>query len=425
MQEAIAFYTRAIELDPNFAMAYDRLAVIHRNQGDPAKAAAYAQQAYDRRARVSEREQLSIQGSFQVVTGDTASARRTFEVLKQTYPRDPLGPGNLSFLLFAAGEFEAAIPEALESYRRDPSSPLVLSNLCAAYIALNRLEEAKTMAVKALETRRAFAPLWRCRYVVAHLEGDTAAMERIIADGTQAGAAAQMGHLKIRTNIASGRLRDAGRLISALAGPQGNQRPLLAEELAGYGYQATILGALPLALSLVDRSMQMNPDAASWSIPPVLFAARQTSRAAAIHSASVKRFSGDTNYANMWLPAAEAESALARGDPARALEILERSQQYERARPNLALTRGQALLAAGRADEAAVAFQRAYDARRVIEPNALGPVAQVWLARARAKAGDSAGARRAYQEAFRIWKDGDFDLPILVAARKEYGGLAP
>jgi hypothetical protein len=57
------------------------------------------------------------------------------------------------------------------------------------------------------------------------------------------------------------------------------------------------------------------------------------------------------------------------------------------------------------------------------EPSVIGPVSKIWLARALAKAGDAAGARAAYQDAFGLWKDADADLPLLVEARREYAAL--
>ena len=48
----------------------------------------------------------------------------------------------------------------------------------------------------------------------------------------------------------------------------------------------------------------------------------------------------------------------------------------------------------------------------------------IGLARGAALAGDTAGARKAYETFFKLWKDADSDVPILIQARKEYGSLA-
>jgi predicted Zn-dependent protease len=45
------------------------------------------------------------------------------------------------------------------------------------------------------------------------------------------------------------------------------------------------------------------------------------------------------------------------------------------------------------------------------------------LARSYAAAGRTAEARKAYEEAFNIWKDAESDLPLLMEARKEYAAF--
>jgi cytochrome c-type biogenesis protein CcmH/NrfG len=53
----------------------------------------------------------------------------------------------------------------------------------------------------------------------------------------------------------------------------------------------------------------------------------------------------------------------------------------------------------------------------------IAATARVELARAYAMQGDSAKARAAYEEFFALWKDADGDVPVLVAAKAEYGRL--
>jgi tetratricopeptide (TPR) repeat protein len=82
----------------------------------------------------------------------------------------------------------------------------------------------------------------------------------------------------------------------------------------------------------------------------------------------------------------------------------------------------------------ALQLKRWDDATRMLDTYiAFGPrlglnsnhaVARILLARAHAGAGRTADARKAYDDAFRIWKDADADLPLLVEARREYQNLA-
>ena len=56
--ESVAFFNRAIELDPEFAAAYTTLSTVYGSLGEWRRSEEYARLAYDRQKRVSERERL-------------------------------------------------------------------------------------------------------------------------------------------------------------------------------------------------------------------------------------------------------------------------------------------------------------------------------------------------------------------------------
>ena len=86
---AIPFFDRAVGLDPNFAMAYVALANNYDNLRDSARAGENARRAHELLQRVSERERLSIESTYQrIVTENLEAARQTYELWVQTYPRD-------------------------------------------------------------------------------------------------------------------------------------------------------------------------------------------------------------------------------------------------------------------------------------------------------------------------------------------------
>jgi tetratricopeptide (TPR) repeat protein len=79
--EAIPFYKRAIELDPNFAMAYSALGTsyFNLNQGD--LAAENATKAYQLRDRVSELERYRISTTYyHTVTGELQKAIQGYQM---------------------------------------------------------------------------------------------------------------------------------------------------------------------------------------------------------------------------------------------------------------------------------------------------------------------------------------------------------
>ena len=68
---AIPFYKRAIELDPNFAVAYARVGQAYANNGQEELAIENTKQAFERRDRTSELEKLYISTHYyDIVTGE-------------------------------------------------------------------------------------------------------------------------------------------------------------------------------------------------------------------------------------------------------------------------------------------------------------------------------------------------------------------
>ena len=85
---AIPFYKRAIDLDPNFALAYTGLAVAYGNLRETDSAKENYQKAYDLRGRVSVREDYIISAYYyNDVTGEIEKANQTYELFSQAYPR--------------------------------------------------------------------------------------------------------------------------------------------------------------------------------------------------------------------------------------------------------------------------------------------------------------------------------------------------
>ena len=97
--ESVAFFNRAIELDPEFAAAYTTLSTVYGSVGEWRRSEEYARLAFDRQNRVSERERLFITYQYHDrVTGNQDEAARTLEMWKAAYPRDSR-PGNALALI--------------------------------------------------------------------------------------------------------------------------------------------------------------------------------------------------------------------------------------------------------------------------------------------------------------------------------------
>jgi tetratricopeptide (TPR) repeat protein len=425
-REAIPLFERAVQLDPNFAMAYARLSVIYFNMGDFPESTEQSAKAYALRDRVSERERLYITGRYQTMHGDLDGQERTYQQWKETYRRDTIPRNNLAVLYSQRGDDEAAVREAVEANRLDPSNPFPYANLCASYIALNRLDEAQAITDKGLAVLPAYPPLHRCSYTVAYLRNDGAAMKRIEDNATDPDVRSEVDATKLRTRAAHGRVREMLAQLQEREDRARAEGPLApyAELLSAAAADLLFLGdeADAARLTLKAASLTTATDA-PWGVPAVLYLTGHEREASKLHKTLAAAFSGDYQWRRAWGPATDAAAAAVKKEYTSGADALGAVEPYLRAQPRLMLFRGQLLYAAGRYPESGDALQRAIDHRFTSEPSPVFPVATVWLARAKVKQGDVAAARRLYQDAIAFWKDADPDLPLLVAAKTEYAAL--
>ncbi|MBA2260190.1 MAG: protein kinase, partial [Acidobacteria bacterium] len=149
--EAIPLYKRATDLDPNFALAYARLAAVYVNSRQIGLAAEASQKAYDLRERVSERERLFIAANYyDDVTREVEKKIETLELWKRTYPLDFVPHNNLALQYNNLGQYEKAVEEAREAIGLNPNAAPAYSNLATAFVGLNRIDEAKEVIERAL-----------------------------------------------------------------------------------------------------------------------------------------------------------------------------------------------------------------------------------------------------------------------------------
>src|ERR1035437_8762015 len=179
--EAVPFMKRALELDPNFAMADVGLAVQYSNLGQASLAADYARKAYDLRDRVSDREKYRISAFyFQYVTGEVEKATEAYELWAKSYPRDQVPRGNLGFIYAALGQYEKAIAETEAQQKLEPTI-VGYGNQASNYMNVNRLKDAHQTLQEAQQKNFDGWIIRSNLYALAFLSGDTAEMERQVA----------------------------------------------------------------------------------------------------------------------------------------------------------------------------------------------------------------------------------------------------
>ena len=131
-----------------------------------------------------------------------------------------------------------------------------------------------------------------------------------------------------------------------------------------------------------------------------------------------KRHPHGTLWNAVELRTIRAATELNRDQPARAIELLESAIPYERAFPEAPYLRGLAYLRLEKGPEARTEFRKILD-HKGANWGLIYALSYPGLARAAALAGDTATARRAYQDFLALWKNADGDSAFLREVRRK------
>ncbi|MGB9401998.1 MAG: protein kinase [Candidatus Acidiferrales bacterium] len=433
---AIPFMKRALELDPNFALAYATLGLSYGNLGQASLAAENVKKAYALRDHVSEREKYRISALYySFVTGELEQASQVYELWGKSYPQDMVPPGNLGDMYHMLGQYDKAVIETQASMRLEPNAVVGYGNLALDYLALNRPDDARKVLEQAQQRNLEGDYLHWALYQIAFLKGDAAAMEQQVewAAGKpgsedlllsfQSDTEAYYGHLKKARDFSRRAVDSAVRNESKETAALWQVNAALRE--AEFGNTAAAKQDVAAALALAPGQ-----DVRLFS---ALALARigETARAKAIVDELEKNYSSATILKVYWLPTIKAAIELNTNNSSQAVVDLEATAPYELGEPpQLQLgtmypvyIRGEAQLMAHNGAAAATEFRKFLDHRGITLNFPLGGLAHLQIARAYALTGDSAKANSAYNDFFALWKDPDPDIPILIAAKSEAAKL--
>ncbi len=432
---ALPFFKRAVEVDPNFAVAYATMSSVYGNLDEIGRAAEYGRKAYDLRAKVSERERLSIETNYyENVTGELDKAAQVLDLWYQVYPKRfdrCMDPASLSISL---GDHQRALDQCEETPPMPGVHYVHYANLGTAFMYLNRVDEAEAVYKQAEERKIDGELLVLSRYQVAFLKEDKAQMAALVAaTAGKPGWEDALLAAQADTEAWHGKLKNARSLTDqAMNSATLNDAK---ETAAGYQVAAALREVefgnreLGLADATAATKLAANRDVSSVA---ALTLARAGDLAGAERLAAQldKDFPLATLVQAYWLPSIRAAVALQRKDPKHAIELLKLGGTIELGQPvlfNVVLCpvylRGEAYLMLRDGDRAASEFQKFIDHRGLVVNFPWGALARLGLARAYALQGDHVKARVAYEDFFALWKDADPDIPILKEAKAEYAKL--
>ena len=430
---SIPFFRRAIELDPNFPMAYASLSIHYGGLGQRSLALEYATKAYQLRDRVTEKEKLRITAGYFNATGEVDKEAQTYEVWIAGYPREQAPHNNLGNDYGNMGQYDKALGEYQESLRLAPTIA-AYSNLGGTYLNLNRLDEAKATFDQALAHKLDSGALRVNMYVLAFLRGDAAQMEQQIAWGAgKPGDEDPLLSMQSDTEAYYGRMskaRDYSRRAVDSA-VRADSKETAASWQVNAALREAELGNIAQARQGVTAALALSPGR-DVKVVAALTLARtgDAPRAKALAEELEKDYPTNTLMKLYWLPTINAAIDLNKNNSSQALVDLEAAAPYELGGAGTSINyaypayvRGQAYLLAHNGTAAAGEFQKLLDHRGIAINFVTGSLAHLQIGRAYVMAGDTAKAKSAYQDFFSIWKDADPDIPILKEAQAEYAKL--
>ncbi len=429
--EAEGHYKRAVELDPDFAMAYARLGVVYINSGQVAKANAYFTKAYELSKHVSESERLYIAAHYnENVTGDAPKVIETLQEMIQTYPTQLSAYININVAYQSLGQFEKGLPYARKAVELAPEDAIAAENLLADLMSLGRQEEIRQELARENKMGMESGTSVTIQHVIGYyLLGETQEMQRVVA-----GAAGRADEFLVTgvlgtTQQYGGQYRESSQTFQRAFEQAGRskapdaQAGILLTDAQGRG----LVGQCEGNEAAVERALGLDKSKQTLEAAALTAAVCGNGKLALPMAEELSRKNPqDTQVQDVYLPLSKAFVALAAGQFQQAVDDAEPAKAYDGLYPG-SYVQGLAYLGMHDAGNAVKAFQAAtkYPAGALAASETVtynGP-AQLGLARAYAMAGDKADAKKAYEALFVMWKNADADLPMLVAAKKEYAGL--
>jgi tetratricopeptide (TPR) repeat protein len=444
--ESLLYNQRAIELDPNFAMAFAGIGGDYATLGETARAAQYFAKAFQLRDHASERERLSISADYYSnVTGELLKGAQVYQEEIDNYPREASGYMGLGLQLAAQGQYEKATEVTRQALRLNPERLSPYVNLANFALALQHFDQTRAILLEAQQhTKLDDAVPHLALYATGFIATDSAAMAEQLqwfasrAEYENYGLAlssdseAYAGHVRKARELKKRAVDSAIREDQKEVGAIYLANAAVLEAAYGNLAQARQNGADALKLT----STSPGPEA---EVALAFATIADESRAEALVQSLGKRFPLDTQMHSLWLPAVEAQLAINRKNPRAAIEKLQSASPIELG--NIPFTnnlsclyhvyvRGEAYLAAGQGRAAAGEFQKLLDHNGIVSNCWTGALAHLGVARAnviesRAAQGADADAARvralaAYKNFLTFWKDADPDIPILKQAKAEY-----
>jgi serine/threonine protein kinase/tetratricopeptide (TPR) repeat protein len=427
--DSVPFFRRAIELDPQFALAYARLGTVYANLGQADESKKMSAKAYELRERVSEAERYYIEARYySTVEVDVQKALDVYKVWLATYPGDYTALTNSALLHKQQGDRAEAIRKLELATRAAPDQPLAFTNLGQTLFEAGQYAEARKAydsAILLQDSTGARVGL----YQIAILTGDPALAEQQVA--AVAGRRDEVDMVAIRMFGATyrGRMNEAADLAADF---QARALALSRPQSAGSGVlqlaiSEALFGLFDRARARIDKAEEDGILAENTADDRMVVAAitKDAAMARRLMASALEehKTNGDAATGAEVERAIKALAALAEGRPAEAAALVE-PVSFDASHTDVVNIWTIAKVQAGDWPAAVkgLTFINSREARGGLSATTAYVLAT--LARVQVKMGQTGEARRNYQKFLELMKDADADLPLLVEVKDEIAKLA-
>lgn len=418
---SIPLLERAVAIDPNFAEAYHLLGVAYEQAGDMERSAEYAKKAFSMVDRVSEPERTEITAYHYRFTGEWDKEIDAYQMaVRNNYARNWSFHNQISLTYNDMGQFEEGLKEGLEAVRLEPNLEPPYRRVLDAYMSLDHLPEADQVVAKVRALGIDGVRIHQRFLELGYVENDKPAVareiqwfsgkpEEYLSFGLQAAELNVHGQRRASHALYRHAADTARHQGFRYVADEYDEADARADALSGNCQTVRRFGRPALAMAICGETV------------PAEKLAAETSRI----------LPNGTIWNAVQLPEIQATIALNRNEPARSVELMASASPYERAYPDAIYVRGLAYLRMHRGAEAAAEFQKIVDHKGAnwgatwVHPNwgQYYSLSYLGMARGYALAGDTARAKKAFQNFFELWKDADPDIPVLKQAKAEYARL--
>jgi len=432
--ESISLLKHAIDVDPNFAIAYAALAIQYDNMGEATLARQSIRKAYELRDRTTEREKFFISAEYYFdETGELDKVIQICGVWSQSYPHDYASHNLAGVAHMFLGQYEAGLPEIQDALRLEGDNATDYANLISIYLATGRLAQARNTVQETIDRKVDGYLLRQTMYVVGFLQNDSRNMqEQVDWAMHRPGAEDLLLASQAETEAYFGRLNKA-REFSQLAidsARHNGARETAATWRAAEAVTDAQFGNTKIAIQQARSALALS----SGPIVRELAGSALAQAGDVVGAKSVAErlnvdFPLNTVIQSYWLPVIHAEIELRSGRAEQAVEILQSSTTVESAATPTGIclypvyVRARAYLDARDGAASVAEFQKIIQNPGIVLNCPLGALAHLGIARAYAMSHDSTKSKAAYQEFLTLWKDADPDIPILKQAKAEYARL--